>query len=108
MLEITILIEESELLDIINKKLSQRIQDNEVAIISKFLSTIIKDQSATFFYGPTNLDKWLDETLSRLTIIVPNDPEYDHWLHLWESQDYEEKNYVVQEKLGNQLLLEEL
>lgn len=108
MLEITILVEENELLDILNKKLSKYVSGNEEAIIKRYIFDNVHNQSATFFYGPTNLDKWLGETLSRLKVIYPSSPDYDHYLQLWESEAYEDGNHVVQNKLGNLLLVEEI
>ena len=108
MLEITILVEEDELIDILNKKLSRYTGGTDEDIIKKYIFNNVHNQSATFFYGPTNLDKWLGETLSRLEVIYPNNPEYEHYLQLWESESYEDGNHVVQEKLGNLLLVEEI
>lgn len=108
MLEVTLLIEENELIDIINKKLSNHVNGPEEDIIRRYIFDNVHNQSATFFYGPTNLDKWLSDTLSRLEVVFPGNPNYDHYLQLWESEEYEDNNHVVQNKLGNVLLVEEL
>ena len=108
MLEITIRVEESELLDILNKKLSKYVSGNEEAIIRQYIFDNVHAQSATFFYGPTNLDEWLKDTLERLHVVYPGEPDYDKWLRLWESETYEDRNYVVTNKLGNLLLVEEI
>lgn len=108
MLEITILIEENELIDILNKQLSKRVNGNEETLIRQYIFDCVHSHSATFFYGPTNLTKWLDDTLSHLEVIYPSNPNYEHYLNLWESKEYEDNKHVVQNKLGNLLLIEEL
>ena len=104
MLEITILISEEELTKVVCEKVEKYTTHK---IIQNYIVSMVKDKSATFFYGPCNIDEWIKDTISRLTIIRPGHEMYDTCEQLWNSGEFQRRNLVVVYKFLNEYLLEE-
>lgn len=104
MLEVTLLIPEDELIKIVEEKVDKQTDER---IIKDYFSSMIKDRSGMIFYGPINIDDWIKETISRLTIIRPGHDMYATCEQLWNSGDFQRRNLVVLYKYLNDYLLEE-
>lgn len=108
MIEVTMQIDEDELIDIINDKLDRLVGLDSYEIYSSYFTNLLEESSKDYLARIGNIDLWLKEKLSRLEIKHPSSPDYEKWLKLWEDEAYEDKNFVVVEKVDKLLLVEEL
>lgn len=79
MVEITLRMEEEELETIIFTKFDKLFPNiGYTDLYKKYFSQLILTNSATFFYGPTNLDTWIKDTVDITEIITPASENYEY------------------------------
>lgn len=108
MVEVTLLMSNEELKEMIYKEINKagKFDPNDERLYKKYFDELIDEGHGTLFYGPVNLNNWVNETLDRLTVIESWNDEYEEVKQLWESQEYENSRYCVVCKLNNAYLIE--
>ena len=106
MVTLEIEFEEDELLEILSKYVDNLVNESDKDIIIKYFKRIIKDQTATFFYGPSNLKEWVKGSINALEVIHPYDSQYEHYCELWDSESFDLGNKSLVERLNNKILVD--
>lgn len=110
MVDITIRIDEDKLKELLHDIFdSISIGDSmDYSILyKKYIDKLVDSCSATFFYGPTNLEEWIKDTINGLMIITPSHSDYDRIYKCWQEQKYDIGNgYYIAEEYNGCILVE--